>query len=155
MVSAKLNEAFGHYLYFRLAGLLLLARLLMTLGRSEGTARRPAGSLGRLAGYAVKSLVLVTALASIPLMILMLFAAAAFAARRGTLERIPFPLSFAVLLTNFVLITVMIFGDRRFISVMEPFFILTGLTFLLSAVLRPLVPGVPVSHGPERAIGTE
>ena len=155
MVSAKLNEAFGHYLYFRLASLLLLARLLMMLGRSEGAARRPGGSLGRLTRYAVAGLCLVAALASIPLMILMLFAAAAIAAWRGTLERIPFPLSFAVLFTNFVLITVMIFGDRRFISVMEPFFMLTGLTFLLSAVLRPLVPGVPVSHGSERGVGTE
>ena len=128
----------------------------MMLGRSEGAARRLGDSLlGRLTRYAVAGLCLVAALASIPLMILMLFAAAAIAAWRGTLERIPFPLSFAVLFTNFVLITVMIFGDRRFISVMEPFFMLTGLTFLLSAVLRPLVPGVPVSHGSERGIGTE
>jgi hypothetical protein len=47
-----------------------------------------------------------------------------------------FPLPIAIVFGNFFLITLLIFGDSRFVSVIDPLFTLTAMSLLCALVLR-------------------
>ncbi len=153
MVSAKLTGAFGRFLYLRLAIFFVLLRLFAMASTAEP---QPAGRVrkatnGALLRYGGVLVALVAVTAGIPLMFLALAATLLLAGRRHLLRRFVFPVSFVVLLVNFLLITVIIFGDRRFVSVIDSFFTLTAMRFLLSFFVLWLAPRELLLAPPARA----
>jgi 4-amino-4-deoxy-L-arabinose transferase-like glycosyltransferase len=138
VISQKLTGGFSSFPFLRLAILLILVHLFAILDSMKSRSR-PAGTSQvkrPIATYAAVSIILLAVLASIPLMFLILCSAVGYLGFKGHLERFPFPVSFAVVFANFVLVILVTFGEPRFISVIDFLFMLTGITLLIPLLVR-------------------
>jgi len=129
VIYNKLKSGFGAFPYLRVALVLVLFGIFAVLRAPVGKTRAPdrvsiaAGLLVIIAAYDI-------------VLLLGLFGAAMiFLLYRRRVTQFLLPLPIVIPLGNFFLISLLVFGDSRFVSVIDNLFTLTALSFLLSVFL--------------------
>lgn len=126
----KLSAGFSPFIFLRLSIIFLLFHILSLLRSDTNPGGRP---VWRQVG----GVVLICGAAFNIVALLLLFAIALIVlGLKRRVDLLQFPTPIAIAFGNILLITLLVFGDPRFISVMDTLFMLTGLSLLFSWILR-------------------